>query len=216
MPIVNALGLTESADVEHVRSVRQFAFCECKLSRHHGYIFDGASRVDVVLWIRPNLAVALELKLGATRLTKTRIEDEFLQDCRTSHSDQRIAGNMMAILDRRFGNVASANGLSVELENDVVPLSRDWFVITRQSVLDRWVGADRPVFRRTRPVLQLGHWQRLSVAGNRSMLSCVNCLRSITSTHGSIEAEQSFGYGAANNAVLEWRLTCRDPVNTAR
>lgn len=139
-------SFTELADIDHVRTARTFAFHECKLARHHGYIFDGASRVDVVLWIRPELAVGLELKLGATRLTKTRIDDEFLLDCRTSHNDQRIEGNMMAILDRRFGNIAPPDGLPVELENSVVPLSRDWFVVTRQSILDKWIGDDRPSF----------------------------------------------------------------------
>lgn len=143
---VNALGLTDCADLNHVQSVETFAFHECKLARHNGYTFDGASRVDVVLWIRPNLAVALELKLGATRLTKTRIDDEFLRECRTSHNGTRIAGNMMAILDRRFGKIAPADGLNVELGVALVSVSRHWFVVTRQSVLDRWVGDDRPDF----------------------------------------------------------------------
>lgn len=143
---VDALGLTDLADLDHVRSVKTFAFHECKLARHHGYIFDGASRVDVVLWIRPTLAVAIELKLGATRLTKTRIDDEFLHDCGTSHNESRIAGNMMAILDRRFGCIAPADGLSVEIGDARVPLSRDWFIVTRQSVLDKWVGDARPNF----------------------------------------------------------------------
>lgn len=143
---VAALGITALADLDHVKSVNRFAFHECKLARHHGYIFDGASRIDVVLWIRPNLAVALELKLGTTRLTKTRIDEEFLSDCRTSHNGQRIAGNMMAILDRRFGDIATADGLSVELENTYVELSRDWFVVTRRCVLDKWTGNDRPNF----------------------------------------------------------------------
>jgi hypothetical protein len=141
---IDALGLTESADLDHVRTVGRFAFHECKLAPHHGYIFDGASRVDVILWIRPDLCIALELKLGATRLTRTRINDEFLDDCRTSHNGRRIAGNMMAILDRRFGHTAPADGLEVELYDTRVPVSRNWFVVTRQSVLDKWVGEERP------------------------------------------------------------------------
>jgi hypothetical protein len=110
----------------------------------------------VVLWICPNLAVALELKLGATRLTKTRIDDEFLVDCRLSHNGSRIAGNMMAILDRRFEDIATADGLSVELETTEVELSRDWFVVTRQSVLDKWVGDDRPSFSSNTSCVTIG------------------------------------------------------------
>jgi hypothetical protein len=156
--IVYALGLTESADLDHVRSVGTFAFHECKLGRHHGFIFDGASRIDVVLWIRPNLAVALELKLGTTRLTKTRIDDKFLRDCRLSHNDSRIAGNMMAILDRRFGVIAPADGLTVQLGETEVHLSRDWFVVTRQSVLDKWVGDDRPSFSPNTSIVTIGEF----------------------------------------------------------
>ncbi len=144
--IIDILRLTDSADLDHVRTVSTFAFHECRLSPHRGFIFDGASRVDVVLWIRTDLAVALELKLGATRLTKTRIDDEFLRDCRLSHNDTRIAGNMMAILDRRFGDIAPADGVSVQLDDKNIPLSREWFVVTRQSVLDKWVGDNRPSF----------------------------------------------------------------------
>jgi hypothetical protein len=145
---LDALGLTELADLNHVRALDRFAFYECRLARHHGYIFDGASRIDVVLWVRPDLAVALELKLGATRLTKSRIDGEFLLDCRTSHKDKRIAGNMMAILDRRFATIAPVDGLSVELDGSVVQLSRNWFVVTRQSVLNGWAGDSRPNFSR--------------------------------------------------------------------
>jgi len=144
--MVNALGLTDLADLDHVRSIKKFAHHECRLARHSKYMFDGASRVDVVLWLQQNLAVALELKLGETRLTPTRIDGEFLTDCRPSHNNSRIAGNMMAILDRRFGDLAPPDGLSVQFADTVVPLARDWFIVTRQTVLDRWVGEDRPEF----------------------------------------------------------------------
>ncbi|MCC9603742.1 hypothetical protein LOC67_24595 [Stieleria sp. JC731] len=146
MATIEALGLTAIADLDHVESVKTFAYHECKLARHHGYIFDGANRVDVVLWIHPTIAVALELKLGATRLTKTRIDNEFLLDCRTSHKGTRIAGNMMAILDRRFGGIAPEEGLNVEIGDGNIELSREWFVVTRQSILNKWIGDARPDF----------------------------------------------------------------------
>jgi hypothetical protein len=96
--------------------------------------------------LQPDLAMALELKLGATRLTKTRIDDEFLSNCRTSHNGSRLAGNMMAILDRRFGDLAPEDGLCVELGDANVTVAREWFVVTRQTVLNRWVGDARPCF----------------------------------------------------------------------
>ena len=52
----------------------------------------------------------------------------------------------MAILDRRFGDLAPRDGLSVQLADAVVPLARDWFIVSRQSVLDRWIGEARPTF----------------------------------------------------------------------
>jgi hypothetical protein len=143
---MNALGLTDLADLDYVRSIGRFAHHECRLAPHYRHAFDGASRVDVVLWIQKNLAIALELKLGKTRLTKTRIDNEFLTDCRPSHNDSRIAGNMMAVLDRRFGDVVPKDGLSVQIGETAVPLHRDWFIVTRQSVLDRWIGDGRPAF----------------------------------------------------------------------
>jgi len=36
--------------------------------------------------------------------------------------------------------------VNAELTGADVPLSRHWFVVTRQSVLDKWVGDDRPDF----------------------------------------------------------------------
>jgi hypothetical protein len=153
---VDALGLAESADLEHVQSVEKFAFHECNLANHCGYDFDGASRVDVVLWIRKDLAVALELKLGMTRLTRTRVDGELLLDCRTSHNGKRIAGNMMAILDRRLGTIASADGLTVILNGDAVKLSRNWFVVTRQCILDKWVGDSQPDFSQYAKCVTIG------------------------------------------------------------
>jgi len=153
---LDALGLTQLADVEHVVSVKRFAHHECQLAQHGKFIFDGASRVDVVLWIQPQLAVAMELKFGETRLTKTRIDSEFLTDCRLSHNDTRIAGNMMAILDRRFNDLASKEGLSIEINKYVVPLARNWFLVTRKTVLDRWVGDSRPAFSTNTKCVTIG------------------------------------------------------------
>lgn len=153
---VDALGLTEMADLNHICSIKRFAHHESRLARHQKYIFDGASRVDVVLWIQKNLAVALELKLGETRLTKTRVDGEFLTVCRPSHNDSRLAGNMIAILDRRFGDLAPKDGLSVQFGDTVVSLARDWFIVTRQSVLDRWIGDDRPEFSPNTKCIAIG------------------------------------------------------------
>ncbi len=151
--VIDALELSEVADPDFVTELDQFAFAECRLSPHGDYTFDGASRVDVTLWLRPDCAVACELKLGTSRLTKTRIDDEFLVDCRPSHGGQRLAGNMMAILDRRFGSHAPTQGLAVQIAQRSVPLADDWYVIVQPSVLKRWTVEAAPAFsNRTRCV----------------------------------------------------------------
>lgn len=151
--VIDALGLSDAADQDFVTELEQFAFAECRLSPHGDYIFDGASRVDVILWLRPDSAVACELKLGTNRLTKTRIDDEFLVDCRPSHGGKRLAGNMMAILDRRFGSHAPTQGLAVQIAQRSVPLADNWYVVVQPSVLTRWIGDAAPAFsNRTRCV----------------------------------------------------------------
>lgn len=144
--ILRTFGLDEAADLGFVNNLDRFAFPECQLAPHGGYLFDGASRIDVTFWIRPELAVACELKLGKTRLSKSRVNEEFLADCRLTHNRSRLAGNMMAILDRRFSSLAPVDSLSVVLGDKPVPLSRDWFVVVQQRVLDRWTGDSRPAF----------------------------------------------------------------------
>lgn len=143
---LQALELCEISDLDFVLSRDRFAFHETKLCPHGKYSFDGAHRVDVTLRIRPDLAVACELKLGSTRLTKSRIDKELLRECHLSHNDTRISGNMMAILDQRFGSIAPSEGLSVELGDEPVPLARCWFVIVKRQVLERWTGDAKPAF----------------------------------------------------------------------
>lgn len=146
LEVIDALELSDAADPAFVTGLDQFAFTECRLSPHGEYAFDGASRVDVILWLRPDSAVACELKLGTSRLTKSRIDDEFLADCRPSHGGQRLAGNMMAILDRRFGSHAPKEGLAVQIDRQSVPLADKWYVIVQPSVLARWTGGAAPAF----------------------------------------------------------------------
>lgn len=144
--ILRTFGLDDAADLGFVDKLDRFAFPERHLAPHGGYSFDGASRIDVTFWIRPKLAVACELKLGKTRLNKSRVDDEFLANCRLTHNNSCWGGNMMAILDRRFSSLAPVDGLSVVLGDEPVPLSRNWFVVVRRRVLDRWKADSRPTF----------------------------------------------------------------------
>jgi hypothetical protein len=137
MPFLSVCGLTEFANLDYVASVSDFAFCEGTLDRFGGRAFDGASRVDVVVRLRAGAAAAFELKLGETRLAKTRVDEEWLRPCEPSHDGRRWRGNMMAILDRRFLGPVPQD-LFVTTTRDKVVLERDWFVVARQGTLDSW------------------------------------------------------------------------------
>jgi hypothetical protein len=98
--ILDALSLRSPVDRSFVATLDRFALSEQRLAPHGHFLFDGTSRVDVVFHVSRCLAVAAEVKLGSTRLSKTRIDSEFLRNCRPSHHGKRLAGNMMSILDR--------------------------------------------------------------------------------------------------------------------
>ena len=120
------------------------AFCEVGLTPYAGRAFDGAARVDVIVALSDGRAVPFELKLGSTRLTKSRVDTEWLAECQPSHADSRWSGNMMAILERKFSGVsdpcelvATVAQLAVTVARTFV-LTRDWFVVARRSVISRW------------------------------------------------------------------------------
>jgi len=115
------------------------AFREVPLEPYAHRRFDGASRVGTVVSVAPGLATAFELKLGTTRLTKTRVDDEWLAECTPSHGGSRWSGNMMAILERRFKGTKPERDLCVKVNNEqVYALTRSWYVVARRSVLDSW------------------------------------------------------------------------------
>lgn len=123
------------------------AFREVGLDKYAGRAFDGAARVDTVVALTDKLAVPFELKLGTARLTKSRVDNEWLAECRLSHgtySTPRWSGNMMAILERNFKDVTDVHELVARVQVGSLPepkafvLTRDWFVVARRSVVNRW------------------------------------------------------------------------------
>lgn len=135
--VLAACGLTTVADPELVKGADQMAFCHVGLESFSGKSFDRASQVDVVFRVRDGLAVAFELKLGRTRLDKTRVDEEWLRPCETSHGGRRWRGNMMAILDRRFPG-PPPDDLAVQVKSGRLVLLREWVVVARQETLESW------------------------------------------------------------------------------
>jgi len=142
---VDMCGLSSQCDAAFLVGAPKIAFTEVSLAPYLGTNFDGASRVDVVVMLRADLAVPFELKLGTTRLTRTRIDEEWLPPCQHSHDGKRFKGNMLAILERKFPGDAKAD-LQVKLDDRRVSLTRDWFVVVRERIAEGWRGAARPTF----------------------------------------------------------------------
>ena len=81
------------------RDGQQIATADVPLARYGGRSFDGASRIDAIVRLGSNQAAAFERKLGTTRLTRVRVNEEWLPHCRASHGEKRWSGNIIAILE---------------------------------------------------------------------------------------------------------------------
>lgn len=145
-------GLLDHVDRTYVDDgIEPIAHVEVPLSPYSGRSFDGAHKVDLVVLLNRDLGVPFEVKLGGTRMTRHRVDEEWLDGCSLSHGGRRLRGNMMSILERKLPNELLRDGLKddlkVRLEPDrCVKLTEEWFVIARRNVLEGWNGAACPSF----------------------------------------------------------------------
>lgn len=94
-------------------------------------IFDGEHKIDLLLLIDSAEFVAMEVKAGAI--------PGLVKECTTSHNGTRIAGNMLAILNRRFqDDNLRGHQLQVLLGKELYDLSRKWGVIAPGSMIGSW------------------------------------------------------------------------------
>jgi hypothetical protein len=115
------------------------AITEAKLRPYNGINFDGASRVDVLVLLTAEKALPIEVKLGKTRLSKTRIDDNWLRVCGRSHDNARYTGNMMSILERKFPLGPHEDRLMAEVPGgNPVTLMKKWILIAPGEVVDEW------------------------------------------------------------------------------
>lgn len=100
------------------------------------YSCDGAQTVDV-LCVGEQRAVAMEAKLGETRMSRTEFPKRFCGQCGISgHTDPRLTGNMIAVLDRLL---PFANGrVFATVGNRSWPLSEHWWLVVRECVWKHW------------------------------------------------------------------------------
>jgi hypothetical protein len=138
--------LSPCADEDLYRSTRPIVFANVGLHPYSSVGFDGASRVDLVVLLKEDLGVPFELKLGETRLTKSRVDEEWLSGCKRSHQNKRFSGNMMSVLERKFPPEVPKDSLKAKINGRAVTLTDDWFVIARKRVVESWTGLAKPAF----------------------------------------------------------------------
>lgn len=72
-------------------------------------------------------------------MTATRVNEEWLIPCTTSHGDYRWKGNVMAALERKFSETVG-DELTVRIGDRFVPLTREWFIVARRETVIAWQG----------------------------------------------------------------------------
>lgn len=131
-------------DCEDQKVTEPIAIKEATLDRYAGLAFDGASRIDMLLLLEGNRGLPFEIKLGSTRLSKGRIDDEWLRGCEKSHCETRWSGNMMSILERDFPEGTTREPLYANVRYGAradlqrVMLTPQWFIIARDRVIQSW------------------------------------------------------------------------------
>lgn len=140
----------EYAELSYAEVFGGRVYREVQLDPYCGRAFDGESRVDLVVPISNFEAIPIEVKLGTTRLGKTRVDSEWLSGCRPSHN--RWAGNMMSILECRFPAGIPEQPLFVNTSDGRYQLTPNWIVIVRRITAEGWERNGQPAFERAKVV----------------------------------------------------------------
>ena len=113
------------------------------------YTFDGLSRIDCLIY-ESNNGIAMEIKLGITRMTPAEFGKRFLKSSECSaHVPPRIKGNMISVLDGRFSREEFAHcPLTTQINRcQKISVAADWLLLVRKSVWERWA-KQPPQFRK--------------------------------------------------------------------
>jgi hypothetical protein len=105
------------------------------------YACDGEQKVDVICTGFGSKAIAFEAKLGESRMAPAEFRKRFCVPCvKSTHSDARLSGSMIAVLQRdiEFGGLPT---LVAKIDKQEFTLLRPWWLVLRQSVIEKWVKA---------------------------------------------------------------------------
>ena len=106
---------------------------------NNGLVFacDGEQTVDV-LCTGTERAIAIEAKLGETRMGASEFRKRFCVRCEKSkHSDLRLSGSMVAVLERSLPFEGTSE-LVAHVNGGQRTLAEPWWLVVRQVVLDQW------------------------------------------------------------------------------
>lgn len=137
---VSLLDDLRSADIEF--PVRFYADSASLVVRSGGTSFscDGAQTIDVLCAGRNGLAVAIEVKLGETRMTRAEFRKRFCIPCEESrHLDSRLRGSMVAVLERDLPFLEESE-LAANVNGDEWRINQAWWLVVRQRVWRSWRG----------------------------------------------------------------------------
>lgn len=98
---------------------------------------DGEQKIDV-LCAGEDRAIAFEAKLGIERMGAAQFHRRFCTPCEKSkHSDNRISGSMVAILERSLPFEGDCNLVALTAKSQW-HVGRTWWLVLRQSIVTKW------------------------------------------------------------------------------
>jgi len=110
------------------------------IARFEGQSFscDGAQTVDVLCAGRNDRSIAIEIKLGETRMATGDFRKRFCVSCEKSrHLDSRLRGSMVAVLDRALPFPGEAE-LDAQFEHRTWSIGKEWWLVVRRRVWRSW------------------------------------------------------------------------------
>lgn len=118
---------------------------ELRLNNCGALGFDGVHKIDVaVLNPETGFCYPIEAKLGFNRLGQNEFEKRFLGECGTSHSNTRVKGSMISILERKLPQACKGHCLSVSWQGRQFTVSPAWALVARKAIIEKWKEAQAP------------------------------------------------------------------------
>jgi hypothetical protein len=101
------------------------------------YNCDGAQKVDVLIAGANDRAIAIEVKLGTTGLSRSSLA-KFCACGKLTHKGTKIGGKMFSVLERSFPTDLHRPLVSAAFDGRNFVLAEPWWLVVRPTVYHRW------------------------------------------------------------------------------